>query len=341
MKILITGCAGFIGYHLSERLIKLNEDLFGIDNINDYYDTHLKKDRLLQLGISISESFEMNRTYQSKTHSNFRFQKIDIEDLPSMYELFKYNDFDLIINLAAQVGVRSSLSNPFSYLKTNIIGFVNILESIKHRCSSTYLIYASSSSVYGNGTEIPFSENQKISKPLNLYAVTKATNELMAYAYHNLYGLKSIGLRFFTVYGPWGRPDMSYYHFAKALIENKSIKIFNKGEMYRDFTYISDIIDGICKCIEQISIITLPDILNIGNNKTENLLDFINLIASELNISEPNYEFVELQKGDAITTFADVEKINKVTGYQPSTDIKTGIPLFINWFKEYHQIINP
>lgn len=314
-KISVTGCAGFIGYHLTKSLLLDGFEILGVDNLNQYYDIKLKEGRLEQL----------------KKESNFTFKNIDISSKTSIDNLYKKFKPSVVVNLAAQAGVRYSIDNPYAYLNSNIYGFLNIIEACRNYNIDT-LIYASSSSVYGNNTALPFSEYDKIDKPISLYGASKASNELIAYAYAHLYNINVTGLRFFTVYGPWGRPDMAMFIFTKNILEKKPIKVFNNGIMQRDFTYIDDIINGIRSSIFK----SYPcEIFNLGNSKTENLLDMIKIIEDELKI-KAIIEYEPLQAGDVIKTFADIDKSKEKLDYKPSVNINKGIPLFIKWYKEFY-----
>ena len=332
MKILVTGAAGFIGSHLSKKLIKDGNQVLGIDNFNTYYDVDLKYSRLNKF----------------VNHRNFICKNIDLCDKSQLEEIFKNNNFDTVVNLAAQAGVRYSITNPQSYLDSNLIGFMNILEAVRNY-EIPHLIYASSSSVYGNSDNIPYSESQNINKPISLYAATKISNEVMASSYSHLYDFSTTGLRFFTVYGPWGRPDMAYFKFTKNILEGKKIDIYNKGKMYRDYTYIDDIVNGIYKLInkppslnqktkyknDSLSPIAPYRILNIGNTKKIYLLKFINTLEKELN-KKIKRIYLPMQKGDVYSTLSDSSLLKRITGYNPQTDYKTGIKKFINWYKNFY-----
>lgn len=317
--ILITGCAGFIGYHLTKRLLN-NNIIIGIDNLNDYYDINLKKTRL-------------NNT----KHENFKFIKCDISNKKELDNIFNKYKINKVINLAAQAGVRYSIENPDTYINSNIIGFYNILENIKkHKID--HLIYASSSSVYGNN-KIPFKENDTTDNPISLYAATKKTNEILAQTYSNLYNIKCTGLRFFTVYGPFGRPDMAYFNFTKKIINKEKIKLYNNGESLRDFTYIDDILEGITKVLDN----KVTKIYNIGSSNPIKLLDFVNTLKQTLinnNLIEDynlNIELLPKQLGDVDNTHADIKELKNDFNYKPNTNIKDGLDKFIKWYKEYYE----
>ena len=334
MKILVTGAAGFIGYHTCLKLVSQGHEVYGIDNINDYYDSKLKFDRLNELGFNEVESKLFKHQVRSTKFNTLKFSRIDIVDYESINNLFEQEQFEVVCNLAAQAGVRYSLKNPKAYIDSNILGFLNILEGCRNH-KVKHLVYASSSSVYGENKKVPFETTDNVDCPISLYAATKKSNELMAHTYGHLYEFKTTGLRFFTVYGPWGRPDMAYYLFANAISKNKPIKVFNNGEMERDFTYIDDVVNGITKIIEKnIDSREHYKLYNIGNNKTESLKDFIRTIEQTMG-KEAIKEMYPMQKGDVPKTFANVDELIKDYEYSPSTDIKTGIKKFINWFKSY------
>lgn len=337
MKILVTGAAGFIGYHLVERLIKSGHEIVGLDNINDYYDINLKYDRLEDSGIKRNLIPENGQLSKSLKYSNYRFTKMDITDLIKIARLFEEEKFNQVVHLAAQAGVRYSLENPHAYVQSNLVGFVNLLECCRNY-KIEHFLYASSSSVYGTNSKVPFSENDNVDKPVSLYAATKKSNELLAHTYSHLYNLPTTGLRFFTVYGPWGRPDMAPILFADAITKGKPIKIFNKGDMSRDFTYIDDIIDGIEILINHKPVVNEDNlfyhILNIGNGQPQNLLDFIKAVETSLEITAEK-DFLQMQPGDVPRTWADTKKLQAL-GYKSSVDIKAGVSMFINWFKEYN-----
>jgi UDP-glucuronate 4-epimerase len=333
--ILVTGAAGFIGFHLSKKLCAERYRVVGIDNINEYYDQRLKLARLEVL----------------KESSLFSFQKIDLTDLNDLQTLFENNSFEYVINLAAQAGVRYSILNPHAYLESNLRGFLNILEMCRHH-KIVHLIYASSSSVYGANKTMPFSVHQNVDHPLSLYGASKKSNELMAHAYSSLYNLPTTGLRFFSAYGPFGRPDMALFIFTKSILEGKPIDVYNGGKMKRDFTYVDDITEAIVRLINRPPIPNShwdgfhPDpsssfapykIFNIGNNQPVELLRFINIIEDKLG-KKAIMNFLPMQDGDVPQSFADVEDIMKETGFKPDTSIETGISNFIDWYKEYYQI---
>ena len=332
MKILVTGAAGFIGFHTCLKLVKQGHEVYGIDNINDYYDPKLKFNRLNELGFSGDDTKLFSKEVQSVKFNSLRFSRIDLVDDDSIDSLFKNEQFEVVCNLAAQAGVRYSIENPKAYIDTNIAGFLNILEACRNH-KVKHLVYASSSSVYGENKKVPFETTDNVDHPISLYAATKKSNELMAHTYGHLYGFKTTGLRFFTVYGPWGRPDMAYYLFAEAISNNKPIKVFNNGEMERDFTYIDDIVNGMTKIIEKnIDSREHYKIYNIGNNKTESLKDFISIIEEAMG-KKAIKEMYPMQQGDVPRTFADVDGLIKDCKYSPSTDIKFGIQSFVKWFK--------
>ena len=337
MKILVTGAAGFIGFHTCLKLINKGHDVYGIDNINDYYDPKLKFDRLIELGFDKTEATIFKKVVKSTKHNGLRFSRIDLVDDLSINNLFEIEKFEVICNLAAQAGVRYSIENPKAYIDSNITGFLNILEACRNY-DIKHLVYASSSSVYGENKKVPFETTDNVDHPISLYAATKKSNELMAHAYGHLHGFKTTGLRFFTVYGPWGRPDMSYFLFAEAISKNIPIKVFNNGEMERDFTYIEDIVNGVTKIIEG-SIVERDHykIYNIGNNNTESLQNFINTIEKALN-KKAMKQMLPMQPGDVPKTSANIDELINDYNYAPKTDIKKGIKHFINWFKAYKKI---
>jgi UDP-glucuronate 4-epimerase len=335
MKILVTGAAGFIGFHTCLKLVDQGHEVYGIDNINDYYDPRLKFDRLSELGFNEAETKLFKNEAQSAKFNSLRFSRIDLVDHESIDNLFKQEQFEVVCNLAAQAGVRYSIENPKAYIDSNISGFLNILEGCRNH-KVKHLVYASSSSVYGENKKVPFETTDNVDHPISLYAATKKSNELMAHTYGHLYGFKTTGLRFFTVYGPWGRPDMAYYLFADAISNNKPIKVFNNGEMERDFTYIDDIVNGMTKIIEKnIDSREHYKIYNIGNNKTESLQDFITPIEEAIG-KQAIKEMYPMQQGDVPKTFADVDELIKDYKYSPGTDIKSGIDNFVRWYKNYN-----
>lgn len=348
-KILVTGAAGFIGFHLVEKLISNGDEVIGLDNINDYYDVNLKYGRLNQCGISREDIF-YNKKSQSEKYNNFSFIKLNLVDSKLIQELFKIEKFDKVCNLAAQAGVRYSIENPHAYIQSNIVGFMNILEACRHN-NIQHLVYASSSSVYGLNEKVPFSTSDNVDHPVSLYAATKKSNELMAHTYSYLYNLPTTGLRFFTVYGPWGRPDMAIFLFTKAIIEGKSIKVFNNGNLQRDFTYIDDIVGGILKVMEKIpakneswtginpdpSNSKAPyEIYNLGNNSPVKLLDFIVTIEKAIG-KKAIKNFLPMQPGDVYQTWADCSKLIDYFKYQTTTNINEGIENFVNWYKDFYK----
>ncbi len=333
-KVLVTGAAGFIGFHLSRRLLAEGRDVTGIDNLNDYYDVTLKEKRLAML----------------QEDHGFSFVKGDLVDREGVRTLCAEGRFDVVVNLAAQAGVRYSLTNPHAYIDANIVGFVNILEACRHT-GVKHLVYASSSSVYGANTNMPFSVHHNIDHPVSLYAASKKSNELMAHSYSHLYGLPCTGLRFFTVYGPWGRPDMALFLFTRAMLKKKPIQIFNHGKMQRDFTYIDDIIEGVVRVMANLPQPNPewsgnhPDpgtsyapykIYNIGNNNPVELMTFVKAIEEALGITAEK-EFLDLQAGDVPATYADVEDLMQDVGFKPATPIKVGIERFVAWYRDYYE----
>ena len=316
-NILVTGCAGFVGFHLTKRLSK-NYNVIGIDNLNDYYDVNLKKDRLAKLS----------------KNSNFSFFRIDLCNGNKLSKIFKNNKIEFIIHLAAQAGVRYSLENPNAYIDSNIIGYMNLLEECKKY--DLNIIYASSSSVYGDSKQFPLSEEEECKKPLSLYGASKLFNELTAYSYFHLFNISSIGLRFFTVYGPWGRPDMALFKFTKNILEGKKIDVYNKGNHSRSFTYIDDIVDAIELLLKKyINKNNYYEILNIGGEKSINLMGFINIIESKLDL-KAEVNFMPKQLGDVEKTESDCSKIASLVNYKPKVCIEDGISNFIDWYKEYY-----
>lgn len=348
MKVLVTGAAGFIGFHLCSALLKRGDEVTGLDNLNDYYDPSLKTARLKELGItSIAES----GTSVSKLYPSFSFVKVSLEDKDKLFALCDKNRFDAIINMAAQAGVRYSLINPDAYIRANIVGFLNVLEACR-QFPVKHLVYASTSSVYGSNTEMPFSEHQPTNHPVSLYAATKKSNELMAHSYSHLYNIPTTGLRFFTVYGPWGRPDMALFVFTKAILDGKPIKVFNEGKMQRDFTYIDDIVQGVIRILDKPATPNVdwegnqPDpasskapykVYNIGNNKPAELIEFIEAIEYELGKTGTK-EFLPMQAGDVPSTNADITELIADTGYTPQFTVQQGIKRFITWYKDYFEV---
>ncbi len=335
MKILITGAAGFIGFHLSKKLLDESHQVIGIDNFNDYYEPRLKESRL-----DILNKFD-----------NFIFHKVDLKNKDEVDSIFTTYRPSHVINLAAQAGVRYSIENPYAYVDSNLIGFMNILEACR-KYPVEHLLYASSSSVYGGNKVVPFSTNHNVDHPVSLYAATKKSNELMAHTYSHLYGIPTTGLRFFTVYGPWGRPDMAYFSFTKDILEGKPIKVFNHGKMERDFTYIDDIVEGIVKLIDKAPIANKEwdeskddlstsfapyKIYNIGNNNPVTLMRFINSLESALG-KEAEKVYMDMQPGDVLRTYADVSDLERDIKFKPSTSIEDGLKKFVDWYKSYYKI---
>ena len=339
MKILVTGAAGFIGFHLSKILVDAGHSVVGLDNINDYYDPQLKYDRLKKLGISEKEAMNFNDICKSSEFGNFVFIRLNLEDRENLPKLFAQFGFEKVVNLAAQAGVRYSIENPQAYIDSNLVGFANLLECCRQH-NIKHLIYASSSSVYGQNKKIPFSTEDNVDHPISLYAATKKSNELMAYTYSHLYGFATTGLRFFTVYGPWGRPDMAMFLFTDAIINNKPIKVFNNGNLERDFTYIDDIIEGVFKIIKdsQQSNDDNYALYNIGNSRPVRLMNFIKEIENKIGKTTEK-DMLPMQAGDVNRTWADVSTIKENFNYQSKTDISTGVEKFIKWYKEYYGII--
>jgi len=334
-KILVTGAAGFIGFHLTQNLLARGDEVVGLDNLNDYYRVQLKQDRLSQLA----------------GHENFQFIEMDLADRKRMPGVFKSEQFDVVVNLAAQAGVRYSLENPHAYIDANVVGFTNVLEGCRHN-GVKHLVYASSSSVYGGNTTMPFSIHHNVDHPISLYAATKKANELMAHTYSHLYGLSTTGLRFFTVYGPWGRPDMALFLFTEAIVAGKPINVFNNGKMRRDFTYVADIVEGITRVADNTAAANsdwssaTPDpatsaspyrVYNIGNNQPVELMYLIEVLEDCLGMkAEKN--FMEMQPGDVPATFADVDDLIRDVDFKPATPIETGVANFVEWYREYHSV---
>lgn len=332
-RVLVTGAAGFIGFHLSQKLLAQKINVVGIDNLNDYYDVNLKKARLAQL----------------TQNPLFEFEQIDLAQRDLLKAVFAIKPFDVVVNLAAQAGVRYSLENPHAYIDSNVVGFVNLLECCRHY-DTKHLVFASSSSVYGANTKMPFSVHHNVDHPVSLYAATKKSNELMAHTYSHLYQLPCTGLRFFTVYGPWGRPDMAYFSFTRAIYADKPIKVFNNGEMQRDFTYIDDIVEGVVRIMGRLpkpnpdwrgdspdpgSSYAPYGLFNIGNNQPVKLMDFIAAIEKQVGKTALK-NYMEMQPGDVPATYADIDDLIKVTGFAPRTPLDQGIGRFIEWYREYY-----
>ncbi len=332
---LVTGAAGFIGFHLAKRLMDNGCQVIGLDNMNPYYDVTLKEARLVEL----------------KKEANFEFVEADLSDRRQLEDLFAQQELDVVVNLAAQAGVRYSLENPYAYVDSNLVGFVNLLECCRHN-KLKHLVFASSSSVYGANTRMPFSIHHNVDHPVSLYAATKKANELMAHTYSHLYRLPCTGLRFFTVYGPWGRPDMALFLFTRAILEGKPIKVFNHGKMQRDFTYIDDIIEGVVRVMGRLPEANpkwsgdIPDpgtssapykIYNIGNNHPVELIQFIEVVETALG-KRAKKEFMDLQPGDVVATYADVDDLMADVGFKPATPIEVGVKRFVEWFKDFYSI---
>ncbi|GIU00835.1 NAD-dependent epimerase [Sulfurovum sp. TSL6] len=335
MKILVTGTAGFIGFHLAKKLLERGDEVVGLDNINDYYDVNLKYGRLKELGID-PEKIEENQPIASSISPKHTFVKLDLADKDQMEALFKREKFDAVCNLAAQAGVRYSLENPHAYIESNIQGFMNILEGCRENGIKN-LSYASSSSVYGLNKEQPFKTTDQVDRPISIYAATKKSNELMAHTYSHLFGISTTGLRFFTVYGPWGRPDMAPMLFADAILHDRAIKIFNQGDMSRDFTYIDDIVDGCIKVIDNPNEKDLYQIYNIGNNAPVQLMDFIKALENSLG-REAKKEYLPMQQGDVKSTYADVSGLIDNFDYKPDTSIEEGVDKFAQWYRAFYHI---
>lgn len=338
-KYLVTGTAGFIGHFTALRLLERGDEVIGIDNINDYYDVNLKYGRLNEAGIN-RRDIRDNQTLQSSTWPGYRFIKMDICNTEAMNPLFSEENFDGVCHLAAQAGVRYSLENPYAYTESNITGFLNILEACRHK-PVEHLVYASSSSIYGMSSEMPFSTSQRVDHPVSLYAATKKANELMAHTYSHLYNIPTTGLRFFTVYGPWGRPDMAPFLFTKAILNDRPIKVFNHGNMQRDFTYIDDIVEGIVRVLDKAPENGLPDtqapyrVYNIGNSQPIKLMDFISAIEQAAG-KEAQKEFLPMQPGDVPATWADTSDLERDFGYRPSTEIRMGVQQFVDWYRQFY-----
>jgi len=348
MKILVTGSAGFIGYHLANGLAARGDEVVGLDVLNDYYDVNLKLARLQEAGFEVMD-FQYNTLVTSQKYPNHRFVKLALEDHEALLALLEHEHFDAVCNLAAQAGVRYSITNPRAYIDSNIVGFANLLEACRHT-GVQHLVFASSSSVYGLNENMPFSTSDNVDHPISLYAASKKSNELMAHTYSHLFGLPTTGLRFFTVYGPWGRPDMALFLFTKAILEDQPISVYNHGEMVRDFTYIDDIVEGIVRVLNHPPA-SDPDwsgkapnpsgskapykIYNIGNNNPVRLMDFISAIEQNLGITAKK-EFLPMQPGDVAATYADVSDLVRDLGYKPETTVQDGILYFVKWYLEYY-----
>ena len=325
MKVLVTGAAGFIGYHVALKLLARGDSVMGVDKLNDYYDVSLKEARLASIQV------------HPNAH-NFHFIKQDIADTASFLALFETHQPQRVVHLAAQAGVRYSLQNPHAYVQSNLVGFTNVLEACRNNAVE-HLVYASSSSVYGGNTKLPFSEQDNVDSPVSLYAATKKANELMAHTYSHLYALPTTGLRFFTVYGPWGRPDMSPFLFADAILNGRPIKVFNHGDMMRDFTYIDDIVEGVIRVLDKVATPATGNvpyrIFNIGNNQPEKLMDFIAALESVLGKTAQK-EFLPMQAGDVKSTFANTSALEAWVGFKPSTGLKQGVEAFVNWYSTFY-----
>ena len=327
MKFLVTGAAGFIGHQTTLKLLARGDTVIGVDNLNDYYDVSLKEARLQDIA-------------KHPQASNFKFIKLDLADTSATEALFASEQPERVIHLAAQAGVRYSLQNPHAYVQSNLVAFTNILEGCRHN-KVEHLVYASSSSVYGGNTKLPFSEQDTVDHPVSLYAATKKANELMAHTYSHLYGIPTTGLRFFTVYGPWGRPDMSPFLFADAILNNKTIKVFNHGDMMRDFTYIDDIVEGVVRVADKPATLQTNSsvpyrVFNIGNNQPEKLMDFIGILESAFGTTAEK-EFLPMQAGDVKATYADTSALEAWVGFKPYTPLKEGIAKFAEWYKAFYK----
>lgn len=332
MHILVTGAAGFIGFHLCRALLANGHSVVGLDNINSYYTTDLKFGRLAELGIA-RESVQENVMVQSSSYGDFRFIKCTLEDNSTMETVFATEKFDKVCNLAAQAGVRYSFENPSAYIQSNIVGFANII-GLSHKYGVKHFVYASSSSVYGNSNKVPFEETDRVDNPESIYAATKKSNELIANVYSSQMGLPATGLRFFTVYGPWGRPDMAPFLFLRSILDGKTIRVFNNGNLSRDFSYIDDIVTGVLKILEAAP---AGKVYNIGNSSPVALMDFISTIEKVAG-KEAIKEFAPMQQGDVYTTYASTEAIERDFGFRPNTPLLYGITRFYNWYKEFYHI---
>lgn len=343
-KILVTGAAGFIASKVAQGLVNRGDEVVGVDSINDYYDVRLKYARLRKLGIDVSDDGQINKNGVSVLYPNLRFLKMSIEDKGALDRLFETEKFDKVVNLAAQAGVRYSITHPYSYMQSNLVGFLNILEACR-TYNVHYLLFASSSSVYGMNTKVPYGEDDKVDTPVSLYAASKKSNELMAHCYSKLYGIQTIGLRYFTVYGPWGRPDMSPILFANAIRDNKPIKVFNNGDMIRDFTYIDDIVEGTIRALDyQLEKENCPNgvlynIYNIGSSHPIRLMDFIAELENAFG-KQAQKVYLPMQPGDVYQTYADTTKLQKEIGYKPVWTLQKGIAQFVEWYNSEENPLN-
>ena len=350
MRVLVTGAAGFIGFHVSKYLLERGDEVVGLDSLNSYYDVQIKHGRLAVLGIDNLQLCE-GIMVPSTLHSNFTFVQLQLEDRDGLHGLMRELQFDAVVNLAAQAGVRYSLENPYAYIDSNIVGFLNILEGCRENHVG-HLVFASSSSVYGINEKMPFSTSDNVDHPISLYAASKKSNELMAHTYSHLYGIPSTGLRFFTVYGPWGRPDMALFLFTDAIVKGNPIKVFNNGKMRRDFTYIDDIVEGVVRTLDQPPpgnaewSAENPDpssspapfkVYNIGNGQPVELMDFIDELQRQLG-REARIDYLPMQPGDVPATWADCSDLQRDTGYRPSTPVKTGIARFVQWYRDFYNV---
>lgn len=337
MKVLVTGAAGFIGFHVVQALLKKSIEVVGIDNLNEYYDVNLKIARLAECGVVVRAD---GMVIKQPENGNYRFMFLNIADKAGLDRLFAEEKFTHVINLAAQAGVRYSLDNPYAYLESNLAGFLNILEAVRNN-PVEHLVYASSSSVYGLNGKIPFSAEDRVDEPISLYAATKRSNELMAHTYSHLFNIPSTGLRFFTVYGPWGRPDMAYFKFAQKIVNGESLEVYNNGDLKRDFTYIDDIVNGIIKILAKAPAKNgdhaAAKVYNIGNNQPVQLLEFIKILEKNLDKSTEKI-FLPMQPGDVYATWADIDPLINEINYKPETNIETGLQKFVEWFKSYNKI---
>lgn len=351
MKILVTGTAGFIGYHLAKRLLERGDEVVGVDNINDYYDVDLKYARLQDTGIQKANIVD-KQLVSSERYPNYQFIKLDLTDKDALMQLFEQQQFDALCNLAAQPGVRYSITHPDAYIQANIVGFLNLLEGARHHAVKNFC-FASSSSIYGLNQAQPFSTQQNVDHPVSLYAASKKSNELMAHTYAHLYGLQVTGLRFFTVYGPWGRPDMAPFLFTEAAFKNNSINVFNKGDMQRDFTYVDDIVEGVMRVLDNPSQANhewsgmQPDpssssaaykIYNIGNSQPVKLMDFIKAIEQAVGKEIPKV-MKPMQPGDVYSTYADTSELEQAMNYKPSTPLQEGVNAFVEWYKTFYKVV--